>query len=107
MSISYVSPTRFEQIRAIIADCCSDDDKAKEACQRMAEVLNYDPEKYRLGLEARRQANTRCRQRAKESGRSTYTDSHKQYYDRNKDTLNAKRVENARMKRNASSGADS
>jgi hypothetical protein len=85
--MSYISPKHFDQICSLISGACPE--SSKELCQQIADVLGYDVEAHGKSTAKPQSENT------------TYSEAHRKYYAKNRAILNAKRVENAKLKRAA------
>lgn len=99
MTSIYLSVPKLQKMDEELREMNYTDDEVDKILGVVTRCANFHPEKYLAWRERHREHMQVSRQELRDSGCSTYTESAKQYYERNKAALNKKRVLQHREKR--------
>jgi hypothetical protein len=94
-----VSGTRFNSISHEIEEVLHDPELHKQIMDILARQLNFTPEAYQRHLESYRVSNKARNDAIREKFGTVYTDARREYYQKNKERLNAQRAEAHRARR--------
>ena len=103
MTSCYISSKKIKHLEEKMTGLLEDKDLVKEALNLVYETLNFSEEKYAQHLIVQNNGVKRYIERKKANGESlsAYSETKKAYYQKNKEEIKKKRVENYHKKRNA------
>jgi hypothetical protein len=94
-----VSPKKLEKMQCKIDQLIDNDNTTKSIMDIISEVLNYSDSTHEIYAQNVKDNIKAMRNRNKEKGVSTYTESARNYYEKNKEHLNEQRGIKMALKR--------